>query len=328
LNVKRIVVLSILVFVLFSATSFRPGLGNSAYGKVILIRIQSSVDYKTLDLVNSAADDIDNGAATTLLIELDSQGGYLAPAMQIVERLNSLKNVIVYIGPGDAAALGVASFIAMASKLLVMNEGASIGDAGEVAPDPSQVNSLMSLMGRLANSNGRNAEAAGSMVIDDVGYSADEAYSKGVCDLKVNDYDSLLSMLNIDHQAVTEKKLDSQPDVNRDQTYQLLKFFADANTIKYMFLVIAGLVALNFLVVLTRPKKSKMDETYRVLLDFMKMEIQSLQLQEFSRSKPSLNETPLQTIGNIPDQPSFKLNRIPTSNPLRRFEKPLEVSER
>jgi membrane-bound ClpP family serine protease len=326
LNTRAIAVL-ILFILSFLSLSFRLSWATTEARNVVLVRINSIIDYKVADLVDDAADDVRDEKLSTLLIELDSAEGYLSPIMQIANRLVTMQNVVVYVGPSDASATGYAAYVAIAAHLLAMNVGAVIGSV-EAEPSGSvQVNYLMKAMAALANATEKNMEASQRMVLDNVAYSADEAYAKGICDIKVDSFEALLSKLNIDPQDVVEKS-NNKPNVDRDRTYELLKAFADVNTIKYMFLTAGALVVLNFMVALRRPKKSKTDDIYRMLLDFMKMEIQSLQLLGLERSSSSVNETQLQTTGNIPSPPTFRVNRIPTPLAPNRLEKPLEVSKR
>jgi len=96
----------------------------------ILIRIDSTIDYKTVDLVNDAANDIREGRAVALLIELNSDAGYSAPTLNIVNTLRSLNaTTIAYVGPEGAVASTYAAYLAMATKVLAMNDGTTIGMA-------------------------------------------------------------------------------------------------------------------------------------------------------------------------------------------------------
>jgi membrane-bound ClpP family serine protease len=295
----------------------------------ILIRIDSVIDYKTVDLVNEAVNDIKEGRAVTLLIEVDSDTGYPAPTLNIVNTLRSLNiTTIAYIGPKGAVASAYAAYLAMATKVLAMNEGTTIGMADIASNNSVESNSLMSLMRELATSRGKNAEAAERMATDNVEYSAEEAYANGICDMVVTSYEALLNNLSIDASSIIEKTRDQGFSINYQDGYAFLKLIVDPTAIKYLFFAVTGLVCLDLLLAVARPRKARKDETYQRLLDLMRMEIQSSLILDASRAPPIVHETPLHTLTNIPSDPTFKLNRLPTHEPVRRMERPLEVRKR
>jgi len=309
-----------------ASTKSASSLGN---GTAILVRIDSAIDYKTVDRVDEAARDIKEGRAVTLLIQLNSDTGYSAPTLNIVNKLRSLNvTTVAYIGPNGAVASAYAAYLAMASKVLAMNEGTIIGMARITQSNSAETNSLMNLMRELATSGGRNAEAAERMTIDNAAYSAEEAYARGVCDLVVESYESLLKELNIDAANVIEKTPDLGSHIDYQSSYAFFKLLVDPVTIKYLFFAGAGLVCLNLMFALARPRRARKDEIYEPLLDLMRMEIQSSLILEASRSTVGVHETPLHTPANIPSDPTFKLNRLPTLEPARRMERPLEVRKR
>jgi len=298
-------------------------------GTAILVRIDSAIDYKTVDLVDEAAEDIKEGKAVTLLIQVNSDTGYSAPTLNIVNKLRSLNvTTVAYIGPNGAVASAYAAYLAMASKVLAMNKGTMIGMARITPSNSAETNSLVNLMRELAASRGRNAEAAERMTIDNVVYSAEEAYAKGVCDLVVDSYEGLLKRLDIDAANVMEKVPDLGSYVNFQGSYAFFKLLVDPTTIKCLFFAVAGLVCLNLMSAIARPRKTRKDETYQPLLDLMRMEIQSSLTLDTNRTRMVVHETPLHTPANIPSDPTFKLNRLPTLEPARRMERPLEVRKR
>jgi membrane-bound ClpP family serine protease len=327
----RTIVLCCLLAVSVLATTSTKSASSLANGTAILVRIDSAIDYKTVDLVDEAARDINEGRARTLLIQLNSDIGYSAPTLNIVNKLRSLNvTTVTYIGPNGAVASAYAAYLAMASKVLAMNKGTIIGMARITQSNSAETNSLMNLMRELATSRGRNAEAAERMTIDNVAYSADEAYAKGVCDLVVDSYESLLKKLNIDAANVIEKTLDLGSYTEYQGSYAFFKLLVDPTTIKYLFFAVAGLVCLNLMLALARPRrgKTRKDETYQPLLDLMRMEIQNSFILDANRTTMVVHETPLHTAADIPPDPTFKLNRLPTCEPARRIERPLEVRKR
>jgi membrane-bound ClpP family serine protease len=321
----RIIQVLLLAATTISALSTPLGKASATSPQIILIRINSAIDYKTADLIANAADAVQRGDAAKLLLELDTDSAYYAPSMQLVDQLSSIRTkVIAYVGPAGAVSSTFSAFVAMASGLLVMNTGTSIGNAAAGVGDPDTVNYLTVLMRSLAVMNGRNALAAAEMVAGNVEYSADDAYLKGVCDLEVDSYGALLSTLNLNPANIVEVKPSQYPSVNSDTGYALVKFFADPFLMKSLFVGCAVLVMLNLLIAVARPRRSKLDETNQTILELVRMELLSLDLR-LSAGESHLNDTPLHTIANTPSPATFKMSRVPTPFPNKRLERQIEV---
>jgi membrane-bound ClpP family serine protease len=331
LKAKRKIQFSFLsaAIILLALTSIPASVsGQTNSQKAILIKMDSTIDYGTFDLLQEAATDIENGKASILLIELNVQSGYLSPSIQIIQRLMSLNaKVIVYVGPRGAAASTVGAYVAMASNILAMNSGTSIGRAGMGLENASSLAYLTNLMGGLATAKARNAAAAEKMVSDNLELSADTAYSQGICDLVVDSYSTLLAELRIDAQNVSELKPSQGFTLSQDTQYELLKLFANLSAIKYMFFAATILILTNFVFVLIRPRRIRTDEANERLLDFMRLEMQSLE-SSIAKGSGSLSETPLHTPADIRFMPPSKVNRIPTPLANQRLERPLEVKKR
>jgi membrane-bound ClpP family serine protease len=246
--------------------------------RAILVQISSKIDHRVSDLIEDAMEQMEEENLSTLLIKIDSDSGYLYPTTRIIERLASSRTrVIVYIGPEAAAAFSYSALLAMASNVLIMNDETWIGKAGPGDTSVASLNYLMELMRNLAKNKGRNALAAERMVTQNTEYSADEAFSKGICDLRVKSFQAFLAACNLSQQNIIEKKQSSELSMNRESGYKLLKFFADPTTMKYMFLLLTGLILFKLVYTVARPRRrKKVDETYQTLLDLMKMEIQDL----------------------------------------------------
>ena len=301
---------------------------RAASSEIILIRINSPIDYKISDLVASAVTDIQRGNAARLLLEIDTDSGYYAPSMQLVAELSSIRaSVIAYVGPSGATSASFSVFLAMASGLLAMNVGSTIGRAAADVADSSSVNYLASVMQSLAVMNGRNAPAAAAMVTSGSMYSADTAYSKAVCDMLVDSYGTFLSAVGLDPASIVERKPSQYPSTNSDAANQVVKFFADPFVLKSMFIALGCLVMVNLAITVTRPRRSKLDEASRAIFELIRMEVLSPEVYH-PIAEAHLNETPLHTPQNTPSPPSFKMSRVPTHPPDRRVEKPIEVRKR
>jgi membrane-bound ClpP family serine protease len=326
-RIPQILLLATITVMAVATTSTRAVADNS---QVILIRISSSIDYRTADLIANAATDVQQGSAAKLLLELDADSGYYAPSMQLVDLLSSIRTrVVAYIGPSGAVSESFSAFIAMSSGFLAMNSGTSIGNAGAGVVDSENANYLAGLMGSLAVMNGRNAPAAAAMVTRNVEYSAEDAYSKGVCDLEVDSFNSLLSTLKVDPASIVERTLSQYPSMNNSAGYDLVKFLADPFVLKSLFILCGFLVMLNLAMVLAKPHRSKLDEANHALLELIRMEVLSSDLYRVPPDQHQI-ENLTYTPPSAPTIPPVRMSRVPTptSSSGKRLEKPMEVRKR
>ena len=321
----EILLLTLVVGSLFSLPLLK---ARAASSHVILIRVNSSIDYKMADLITGAVADVERGDAAKLLLEIDTASGFYAPSMELVQQLSSIRaSVVAYVGPAGAASSGFSTFLAMVSGLFVMNDGTTVGDAAAGIGDVSSLNYLAGVMQSLAAMNGRNAPAAAQMVTANVQYSADVAYSKTICDLIVDSYATLLSTLKIDPANVVERQPSQYSSTNSDALNSLVKFFADPFILRCMFVAFAVLVMVNLLLTIVRPRRSKLDEANQAIFELIRMEVLSPDIYR-PTSEVSVNETPLHTSQNTPSPPPFKVSRVPTHPPDKRLEGPIEVRKR
>jgi membrane-bound ClpP family serine protease len=288
--------------------------------RAVVVKIDSVVDYTTVDLVQRAIEEVENRDGAIMIIELNANGGYLQPTVEIIQRLTSASlKIVVYVGPRGASALSYPTLLAMVGNVLVMNDGTSIGAAG--LTDPSSMNHMMNMMRSLAKTNGRDAVAAENMIINDTVYSADEALAKGICDRKVDDYNNLLTMLNVDPSNVmtVERKA---VGVDLPNGAALVRLIANHTFVELMFIALTLLVSINIIAALRRHGKVN-DEPHQALINLLRMEIQSLEAQKYGKEH-TLPDIPLHTSLDI--QPPTTINRIPTPQ-ARMLQKPIEVNE-
>jgi len=269
--------------------------------RVILVKISNSIDYWTADLIEEAIRDVDSGKADTLLITLDISDGYLYPSIRIAKLLSSCKGRVVgYVGPEGAAAFSYGAYIAIAMHTLAMNEGALIG-RGRATKDAQALGYLLETARDYAKSKGRNALAAERMITENLEYSADEAYDKNLCELKVKNFPALLAALGLSDSSIVEKrKTDSSLD--SENGYRLLRLVAEPTTVKYLFCLLAALVLFRLAFAFSRHhSKSTTDMIHQTMLDLVKMEMQDLSiLSNYGRSEfPATYVTRLHTPTDI-----------------------------
>ncbi len=204
-------------------------LTGSAYSqqkKILLMDIKSEIDPRMtryVDLALSRAEDI---SADIIIIEMDTYGGILTDAKDIVDKImGQSKPVWVFIN-SDAASAG--ALISIACDSIYMSPGATIGAAtvvdgsGERAPDKYQ-SYMRSIMRSTAEENNRNPTIAEGMVDERVEldsikkegqvitFSTSEAIRYGYCEGKVNSVDEILKLNHVADYEIDHFYL-SKPD--------------------------------------------------------------------------------------------------------------------
>ncbi len=175
--------------------------------KVMIMEIKSEIDPRTNRYVELALGHAQKTKADVVIIEMDTYGGALTDAKEIVDKIMDFKIPIwVYIN-SDGASAG--ALISIACDSIYMSPGASIGAAtvvdgsGEQAPDKYQ-SYMRSIMRSTAEENGRDPRIAEGMVDDSfaidgikkegqvITFSTSEALKNGYCEAKVESIDEIL----------------------------------------------------------------------------------------------------------------------------------------
>jgi len=176
--------------------------------KVMVMEIKADIDPRMLRYVKLALENAEKIKADIVIIEMDTYGGILTDAKEIVDLIMDFKKPIwVYIN-SDAASAG--ALISIACDSIYMSPGASIGAAtvvsgagGEAAPDKYQ-SYMRSIMRSTAEENGRDPRIAEGMVdekvvIDSVKhagkvitFTTSEAIENGYCEGKVASIEEIL----------------------------------------------------------------------------------------------------------------------------------------
>jgi len=175
--------------------------------KVMVMEIKSVIDPRTNRYVELALDQAEKIQADAVIIEMDTYGGLVTDAKEIVDKIMHFKRPIwVYIN-ADAASAG--ALISIACDSIYMSPGASIGAAtvvdgsGQKAPDKYQ-SYMRAIMRSTAEENGRDPRIAEGMVdesfaIDSIKlegqiitFSTSEALKHGFCEAKVESLEEIL----------------------------------------------------------------------------------------------------------------------------------------
>ncbi len=173
----------------------------------MVMEIKSEIDPRSNRYVELAIEHAEEIEADYVIIEMDTYGGVVTDAKDIVENIMDFdKPIWVFINK-DAASAG--ALISIACDSIYMAPGANIGAAtvvfqdGSAAPDKYQ-SYMRSTMRSIAEENGRDPQIAEGMVdqtieIDSVTkegqvitFSTSEAIKHGFCEAKVSSIEEIL----------------------------------------------------------------------------------------------------------------------------------------
>jgi membrane-bound serine protease (ClpP class) len=183
-----------------------------AQKKVMIMEIKSEIDPRMTRYVDLALKNAEEIKADLVLIEMDTYGGVLTDAKEIVDKIMHFKKPVYVFINSDAASAG--ALISISCDSIYMSPGASIGAAtvvdgsGQKAPDKYQ-SYMRSIMRSTAEENKRDPTIAEGMVDEDVvipgiktagkilTFSTTEALQNGYCEAKVESIDEILKRANL-----------------------------------------------------------------------------------------------------------------------------------
>ena len=195
-----------------------------AQGKknVMVMEIKAEIDPRMARYVKLALAHAEETKADLVIIDMDTYGGVLTDAKEIVDFIMDFKKPVwVYIN-SDAASAG--ALISIACDSIYMAPGASIGAAtvvegdGKAAPDKYQ-SYMRSIMRSTAEENGRDPRIAEGMVdervvIDSlkqagkvITFTTSEAIENGYCEAKVESIEEILKRNKIDNYTIDHFEL-------------------------------------------------------------------------------------------------------------------------
>ncbi|HEY0652608.1 MAG TPA: NfeD family protein [Chryseosolibacter sp.] len=193
---------SILLFILLSV-----GQLALAQKKVMLMEIKNEIDPRMTRYVDLALNRASEIKADLVVIEMDTYGGVLTDAKEIVDKIMHFQKPVYVFINSDAASAG--ALISISCDSIYMSPGASIGAAtvvdgsGQKAPDKYQ-SYMRSIMRSTAEENKRDPNIAEGMVDEDVvipgvkaagkilTFSTSEALKNGYCEAKVESVEDIL----------------------------------------------------------------------------------------------------------------------------------------
>lgn len=181
--------------------------------KVLQLEIKNDIDPRMSRYIELALEAATVGEYDLVVIEMDTYGGLVTDAKDIVERLMDFeKPVYVFINK-DAASAG--ALISIACDSIYMAPGASIGAAtvvmgqGEAAPDKYQ-SYMRSTMRSTAEHSGRDPEIAEAMVDENIEiegvtkagevitFTTSEAIKHGFCEGQVESMEEVMTKAGVE----------------------------------------------------------------------------------------------------------------------------------
>jgi len=189
--------------------------------QVGFIKIDGAIGPATASYIARAIDAATDQDDECLIIQLDTPGGLLDSASQIVEDFYAAKiPTVVYVAPAPARAGSAGVFITMAADVGVMAPHTRIGAAhpvqlgaggGEEKTDDTMKqkmeNDTAKFAQSIADKRHRNAEWARAAVVDSASLTAEEALDENVIDFISPNLPDLLKQL--DGRAVNGKTLNT-----------------------------------------------------------------------------------------------------------------------
>lgn len=216
--------------------------------KVMVMEVRSEIDPRMNRYVSLALDYAEKNKIDYILIDMDTYGGILTDAQEIVDRIMDVKIPIWVFVNSDAASAG--ALISIACDSIYMSPGASIGAAtvvngvgGEAAPDKYQ-SYMRSIMRSTAEANNRDPRIAEGMVderivIDSlkqagkvITLTTAEAIKFGFCEAKVSSIEEILERNGIKNYELER--------FNLSLTERIISFFMNPLISGLLILIIIG----------------------------------------------------------------------------------------
>ena len=196
-------------WIFIALTGLLPGIVAHA-AQVGLIKIDGAIGPATASYISRAIDTASAQGDRCLIIQLDTPGGLVDSASEIVKKFYASKvPTVVYVSPAPARAGSAGVFITMAADVAVMAPHTRIGAAhpvelgasGEVSKTDDVMkkkmeNDTASFAQSIADKRHRSVDWAKAAVLDSASITAEEALDKNVIDFITDDMPSLLKKLD------------------------------------------------------------------------------------------------------------------------------------
>ncbi len=224
------------------------GISQNAKPQVMVMEIKDEIDPRMLRQVRLSLEHAEKIKADYVIIDMDTYGGVLTDAKEIVDLIMDFKKPIWVFINSDAASAG--ALISIACDSIYMSPGASIGAAtvvegsgGQAAPDKYQ-SYMRSIMRSTAETNHRDPRIAEGMVDDRIvidsikqagkviTFTTSEAIEHGYCEAKVESIEEILKRNKIENYELHRFQLGA--------TEKIIAFFLNPFISGILILVILG----------------------------------------------------------------------------------------
>ena len=178
--------------------------------QVGLIKIDGAIGPATASYISRAIDVATAQGDECLILQLDTPGGLLDSASEIVQKFYASKvPTVVYVSPAPARAGSAGVFITMAADVAVMAPHTRIGAAHPInlnltggvektedVEKTKQENDTASFAQSIAEKRSRSVVWAKSAVLDSASITAEDALNRKVIDFLADDTPDLLKQLD------------------------------------------------------------------------------------------------------------------------------------
>ncbi len=179
--------------------------GHEVVDKAYVIRITGVIDSSTEEYVKNAISRAEDDNAL-LIIELNTPGGFLDPAMDIVVQIDKARIPVVGFVV-DKWAESAGTLILVSCHVAAMQPSTQIGSMQPIEYDPTTgsyrpvneskiINPILKFLDEHAASKGRNKTILHKFVTENLNLGASEALEYGVIDYVARNDEELLSYIN------------------------------------------------------------------------------------------------------------------------------------
>lgn len=198
---------SLAALLLLGIVAFAMPASGQGTQSVLVLTLAGVINPPAASYVSQGIHEAERTGANTVVLMLDTPGGLDDSTRDIVQAIDNARvPVIVFVAPQGARAASAGTFIGMASHLLAMAPGTTIGSATPVAlggegeaqelPEDLRnkiINEAVSYIRAHAEVRGRNADWAERAVREGANLAAPQAVEQNVAELMANDLDDLLA---------------------------------------------------------------------------------------------------------------------------------------
>ncbi len=171
--------------------------------EVIVVVLNVQIDPGSSGLLSRAVSQARADSAAAVIVEMNTPGGLGSDMVSMIDDISASPVPVYTYVPNDSLAASAGSYIAMASRKIIMGPGSQIGPSTPIVVGGTELEqnhtqaAFLSLMTSLATKNGRNVSAAYQMVQYDIAYTHDQALEYHVADYSSDSLSESLQILNL-----------------------------------------------------------------------------------------------------------------------------------